>query len=63
MSSLSKLKEAPDMFRKISVTEDYTIEERAEIRKHVNLKKQQTKQRPREKENIRSKSVEHQKTG
>ena len=35
MSSLSKLKEAPDMFRKISVTEDYTIEERAEIRKKV----------------------------
>ena len=28
MSSLSKLKEAPDMFRKISVTEDYTIKSR-----------------------------------
>ena len=62
MSSLSKLKEAPDMFRKISVTEDYTIEERAEIRKKVKEAKNKTKQRPREKENIRTKSAEHQKT-
>ena len=42
MSSLSKLKEAPDMFRKISVTEDYTIEERAEIRKKIKEAKNKT---------------------
>ena len=60
MSSLSQLKEAPGMFRKISVTEDYTIEERAEIRKKVKETKNKTEtegQRQR-----RSKSVEHQKT-
>ena len=42
MSSLSKLKEAPDMSRKISVTEDYTIEERAEIMKKVKEAKNKT---------------------
>ena len=42
MSSLSKLKEVPDMFRKISVTEDYTIEVRAEIRKKVKEAKNKT---------------------
>ena len=35
MSSLSKLKEAPDKFKRISVTDDYTAKEREEIRKMV----------------------------
>ena len=35
MSSLSKLKEAPDKFKRISVTDDYTAKEHEEIRKMV----------------------------
>ena len=35
ISSLSKLKEAPDKFKRTSVTDDYTAKEREEIRKMV----------------------------
>ena len=35
MSRLSNLKKAEDKFRKISITDDYTIEERQEIKKFV----------------------------
>ena len=35
MSNLVKLKEAPDKFKRISVTDDYTAKEREEIRKMV----------------------------
>ena len=35
MSRLSNLKRAEDKFRKISITDDYTIEERQEIKKFV----------------------------
>ena len=42
MSNLNKLKEAPENMRKISVTDDYTNEEREEIRKKVNEAKNKT---------------------
>ena len=42
MSNLSKLKQAPENFRKISVTDDYTEKEREEIRKMVNEAKNKT---------------------
>ena len=34
-SSVSKLKEAPNKFKRISVSDDYTAKEREEIRKMV----------------------------
>ena len=42
MSYLSKLKQAPENFRKISVTDDYTEKECEEIRKMVNEAKNKT---------------------
>ena len=42
MSNLSKLKQAPEYFRKISVTDDYTEKEREKIRKMVNEAKNKT---------------------
>ena len=45
MSNLSKLKQAPENFRKISVTDDYTEKEREEIRKMVNEAKNKTESR------------------
>ena len=42
MSNLSKLKQAPENFKKISVTDDYTEKEREEIRKMVNEAKNKT---------------------
>ena len=42
MSNLSKLKQAPENFRKISVTDDYTEKEREEIRKMVNEARNKT---------------------
>ena len=41
MSRLSNLKNAEEKFKKISVTEDYTIEERHEIKKWVEKAKEQ----------------------
>ena len=35
MARLSNLKKAEDKFRKISITDDYTIEERQEMKKFV----------------------------
>ena len=42
MSNLSKLKEAPEKFKRISVTDDYTAKEREEIRKMVEAAKSKT---------------------
>ena len=35
MSRLPNLKKAEDIYRKVSITDDYTVEERDEIRKYV----------------------------
>ena len=35
MSNLNKLKDAPDQFKKLTLTDDHTIEERALIKKLV----------------------------
>ena len=43
MSHLGKLKDRPDKFRRISVTDDYTQEEREEIRKLVEEAKERSK--------------------
>ena len=42
MSSLWKLKHGPDKFKRISVTDDYTQEERQEIKRWVNEAKERT---------------------
>ena len=43
MSSLWKLKHGPENFRKISITEDYTQEERREIKRWADEAKERTK--------------------
>ena len=43
MSGLGRLKHGPDKFKKISITDDYTKEERAEIRRWVEEAQQRTK--------------------
>ena len=43
MSMLGKLKYGPEVFRKISITDDYTQEERSEIRQWVQEAKNRTK--------------------
>ena len=42
MSSLNKLKDATEKFKRISVTDDYTVKEREEIRKMVDEAKHKT---------------------
>ena len=42
MNNLFKLKEAPTAFRKISVTDDFTAQEREEIKMKVNEAKRKT---------------------
>ena len=38
MSRLSNLKNSEEKFRKISITDDYTVKEREEIRRWVEIK-------------------------
>ena len=45
MSSLGKLKVAPEKFKKISITEDYTIEERQVIKNKLEEAKNKTSRR------------------
>ena len=47
MSRLPNLKNAEDRFRKVSVTEDYTVEERKEIKKYVEKAKEQNRNETR----------------
>ena len=44
MSKLPNLKNAEDHLKKISVTDDYTVEERPEIRKCVEKAKEKTRE-------------------
>ena len=48
MSRLSNLKNAEDRFRKVSVTEDYTVEERKEIKNWVEKAKEQNRNETRD---------------
>ena len=43
MSSLGRLKEGPVRFRRISITDDYTQEEREEIRQLVEVARERSK--------------------
>ena len=45
MTHIGKPKEAPEKFRRISVTDDYTQDEREEIRKLVEEAKERSKNR------------------
>ena len=44
MSSLWRLKNGPEKFRKISITDDYTQEERREIKRWVDEAKRRTQE-------------------
>ena len=47
-SRLPNLKNTDDRFRKVSVTEDYTVEEKKEIKKYVEKAKEQNRNETRD---------------